>query len=190
MIDRNQYVNDTETNLYLTDTLLITKSRSKMWLEELHSLKTGSSIRFLLNIDLLTIRFRTWTMLIPKQIQANLILCGLFICKFAYMRLKNCLFSGTYPLIDSDCRSLYMQIHYIRAYFGSPYLSHIMRSTCTYLIPIPRLNMWLKLRSFVIPISRLPLPRNCEEQLFVKKRSLKNEIKLANRRLLYPTSGM
>jgi hypothetical protein len=31
----------------------------------------------------------------------------------------------------SDCWSFYMWIHYMRAYFWSPYLSHITRSTCT-----------------------------------------------------------
>jgi len=38
-------------------------------------------------------------------------------------------FSGTYPLIYSDCWSFNMQFHYIRAYFWSPYFSHITRST-------------------------------------------------------------
>jgi len=65
------------------------------------------------------------------QIQAALVICGLFICEFAYMRLKNGFFSGTYPLIYSDHRSFYMRIHYMRAYFWSPYLWHITRSTCT-----------------------------------------------------------
>jgi len=41
-------------------------------------------------------------------------------------------FSGAYPLIYSDCRSFYMRIHYMRAYFWSPYLSHITRSTVLY----------------------------------------------------------
>jgi len=31
-------------------------------------------------------------------------------------------FSGAYPLIYSDCWSFYMRIHYMRAYFWSPYL--------------------------------------------------------------------
>jgi len=36
--------------------------------------------------------------LLEFAIQAALVICGLFICNFAYMRLKNGLFSGTYPL--------------------------------------------------------------------------------------------
>jgi len=64
-------------------------------------------------------------------VQVALVICGLFICEFAYMRMKNGLFSGTYPLIYSDLWSFYMRIHYVRAYFWSPYLSHITRSTCT-----------------------------------------------------------
>jgi len=64
-----------------------------------------------------------------KQIQLALVICGLFICEFVYMRLKNGLFSGTYPLIYSDRWSFYMQINYMQAYFWSPYLSHITRST-------------------------------------------------------------
>jgi len=39
-------------------------------------------------------------------------------------------FSGTHPLIYSNPWSFYMQIHYMQAYFWSPYLSHITRSTC------------------------------------------------------------
>ena len=35
-------------------------------------------------------------------LQAALIIWCLFICKFTYMRLKNGLFSGNYPLIYSD----------------------------------------------------------------------------------------
>ncbi len=64
-------------------------------------------------------------------VQAALVICGLFICDFAYMRSKICLFSGTYPLIYSHPWSFYMRIRYMRAYFLSPYLSHITRSTCT-----------------------------------------------------------
>jgi len=40
-------------------------------------------------------------------------------------------FSGTYPLIISHPWSFYIQIHYMRVYFWSPYLSHITRSNCT-----------------------------------------------------------
>jgi len=64
-------------------------------------------------------------------IQAALIICGLFICDFAYMRLENGIFSGTYPLIYSNPWSFYIQIHYMRAYLWSTYLSYLTRSTCT-----------------------------------------------------------
>jgi len=64
-------------------------------------------------------------------VQAALVICGLFICDFTYMRSRNGLFSGTYPLIYSNPWSFYMQICYMKAYFWSPYLSHITRSTCT-----------------------------------------------------------
>ncbi len=47
------------------------------------------------------------------SLHAALVICGLFICNFTYMRLKNCLFSGTYPLIYGNPRSFYMQIHYM-----------------------------------------------------------------------------
>ncbi len=66
------------------------------------------------------------------HIQAALVICGLFICDFAYMRSGNGLFSGTYPLIYSHPWSFYMRIHYMRAYFWSPYLSHITRSNCIF----------------------------------------------------------
>jgi len=64
-------------------------------------------------------------------VQAALVICGLFTCDFAYMRLKNGLFPGTYPPIYGIPRSFCVQIHYMRAYFWSPYLSHITRSACT-----------------------------------------------------------
>jgi len=67
-----------------------------------------------------------------KAIQAARVICGLFICNFVYMRSGNGLFSGTYPLIYSNPWSFYMRIHYMRAYFWSPYLSHITRSNCIY----------------------------------------------------------
>jgi len=66
------------------------------------------------------------------KVQAALVICGIFICDFVYMRSRNGLFSGTYPLLYSDRWSFYMRIHYIRAYFWSPYLSNITRSTCTW----------------------------------------------------------
>jgi len=69
-------------------------------------------------------------------IQVALVICGLFICDFTYMRSKNDLFSGTYPLIISHSWSFYMQFHYMRVYFWSPYLSHITRSNCS-LVTVP-----------------------------------------------------
>ncbi len=66
----------------------------------------------------------------PFYVQAALVICGLFICNFAYMRSRNGLFSGTYPLIYSNPWYFYIQIRYMRVYFWSPYLSHITRSNC------------------------------------------------------------
>ncbi len=68
----------------------------------------------------------------PMKVQAALVICSLFICDFAYMRLRNGPFPGTYPQIYSYPWSFYMQICYMQAYFWSPYLSHITRSTCTF----------------------------------------------------------
>jgi len=65
-----------------------------------------------------------------------------FYCDFAYMRLKNLLFSGTYPLIYSDHWSFYMRIHYMRAYFWSPYLSHIIQSNLCTTTTLGTLNLW------------------------------------------------
>ncbi len=62
-------------------------------------------------------------------IQAALVICGLFICDFAYMWSRNDLFSGTYPLIIIHPWSFHIRI---RVYFWSPYPSHITRSNCIY----------------------------------------------------------
>jgi len=48
------------------------------------------------------------------------------------MRLKNGFFSGTYPLIYSDCRSFYMRIQYYASIFWSPYLSDICNEVHLY----------------------------------------------------------
>jgi len=77
-----------------------------------------------------------WSENTLNTIQAALVICCLFICDFAYMRSRNDLFSGTYPLIISHPWSLYMRIHYIRIYFWSPYPSHITRSNCMSLFDI------------------------------------------------------
>jgi hypothetical protein len=66
---------------------------------------------------------------ITLPIQADLVICSLFFCDFAYMRLKIGHFSRTYPQIYSHPWSFYMQIRYMRAYFFGPYLSHITRET-------------------------------------------------------------
>jgi len=83
----------------------------------------------------------------------TLVICNLFICKFLYMPLKNGLFSETYPLIYSDWWSFYMWIHYIRAYFWSPYLSHITRSTCTKIFLKLNLLDWIGSYSNISPLS-------------------------------------
>ena len=65
-----------------------------------------------------------------KAVQAALVisLC-LFICDFAYMRLRFGHFSETYPLIYSHPWSFYMQTHYMGEYFFGPFLSQITRET-------------------------------------------------------------
>jgi len=54
-----------------------------------------------------------------------------FYLQFHVYAIEKWPFSGTYPLIHGNPRSIFMRIHYMPAYFWSPYLSHIMRSTCT-----------------------------------------------------------
>jgi hypothetical protein len=86
-------------------------------------------------------------------VQAALIICGLFICDFAYMGSRNDLFSVTYPLIISHPWSFYMQIHYMRVYFWSPYPSHITRSNCIgktvkfFCVRVLCYNWWLQVHS-------------------------------------------
>jgi len=53
-----------------------------------------------------------------------------FYLQFRIYSILKWLFSGTYPVIYGYPRSFYMRIHYIGVYIWSPYLSHIMRSTC------------------------------------------------------------
>jgi hypothetical protein len=69
--------------------------------------------------------------LLTHRVQVDLIICGLFICEFAYMRLRMILIYRTYPLIYSHPWSFYMRICYLRVIFFNPYLSHITRSACT-----------------------------------------------------------
>ncbi len=66
------------------------------------------------------------------KVQGDLVICGLFICKFAYMRLRMILIYRTYPLIYSDPWSFYMWIRYMRVIFYGPYLSHITSLACTW----------------------------------------------------------
>ncbi len=47
-----------------------------------------------------------------------------------YVIHKWSLFWNLYPLIYSNPWSFYMGIYYMRAYFWSPYLSNVTRSTC------------------------------------------------------------
>jgi len=62
-------------------------------------------------------------------IQAALVICGLFICDFAYVRSRNGLFLE--PILQFQSSLVfYMRICYMRVYFWSPCLSHITRSTC------------------------------------------------------------
>ncbi len=56
-------------------------------------------------------------------------------------------FPGTYFLIYGNPRSFYVRIHYIRAYFLTPYLSHITRSTC-----ICKLLKKIKMISYVLEV--------------------------------------
>jgi hypothetical protein len=64
-------------------------------------------------------------------VQADLIICGLFICEFEYMQLRIILIYRTYPLIYSHPWSFYTRIRYMRVIFYGSYLSHITRSACT-----------------------------------------------------------
>ncbi len=79
---------------------------------------------------------QTWAKSRKNQIQADLVICGLFICEFTYMRLRIILIYRTYPLIYSHPWSFYMQICYIRVIFYGHYLLHITRSACTALLII------------------------------------------------------
>ena len=54
------------------------------------------------------------------ELQAALVICGLFICDFEYMRQRISHFSRAYPLIYSHPWSLYMRIRLMRANFLVP----------------------------------------------------------------------
>ncbi len=64
------------------------------------------------------------------KVQVDLVICGLFICEFAYLRLWIDHIFGTYPPIYSHSWSFFMRIRYMPDKFFGPYLSHITRSTC------------------------------------------------------------
>ncbi len=51
-----------------------------------------------------------WPLYTGLTVQVALVICGLLICDFAYMRSRNDLFSGTYPLIISHPWSFYMRL--------------------------------------------------------------------------------
>ncbi len=83
------------------------------------------------------------------HIKAGLVICGLFICEFAYLQLEIGRFSGTYPPIYSHSWTFYMQIRYMRAKFFGPFLSHITRSNCTSpLRRLSKLTIYLSINSF------------------------------------------
>ncbi len=63
-------------------------------------------------------------------VQADLGICGLFICEFAFVRFRMILNNRTYPLIYGHPWSFYMRICYMQVIFYGPYLSHITRSAC------------------------------------------------------------
>ncbi len=66
------------------------------------------------------------------KVQVDLVICGLFIFESVYLQLQIDHFSGTYPPIYSHSWSFYMPIHYMRAWFFGPYLSHKRGSIVLY----------------------------------------------------------
>jgi hypothetical protein len=124
-------------------TLKILKSTLKHWKHWIKfnvEILNNIDIELSFNVnffDIKNIESKSMSMLVQtlnEEVQAALVICGLFICDFVYMWLKNCLFSGTYPLIYGNPWSFYIRIHYMGAYFWSPYLSHITRSTHLYTV--------------------------------------------------------
>ena len=59
-----------------------------------------------------------------------------FYLQFCVYAIEKWPFSGTFPLIYGNPWSFYKRIHYMQAYFWSPYLSHITRSNCTFLLSV------------------------------------------------------
>jgi len=131
-----------------------------------------------------------------NKLQEALVICSLFICKFEYMRLKNGLF---WNLSSNFQWSLvfYMRIHYMRAYFWSPYLLYITRHTCIWngisingiktKAPVELLSFkWVELNCFMwqpLAVSGL-VNFNCAQLNFFNKENssisliLNNKLKL------------
>jgi len=67
-----------------------------------------------------------YNFLLMINVQAALVIFDLIICDFSYMQLRNCLFSGTYPLIYSNLWVFSMRCEFIicEAIFRIP-ISHI-----------------------------------------------------------------
>jgi len=87
-----------------------------------------------------------------------------FYLQFLVHAIRKWPFSGTYPLFYSNPWSFYIQIHYMPAYFWSPYLLHVTRSTCTYL-NLGKFHIdWLLLES-MLQYSKAPSTRYRAESL-------------------------
>ncbi len=67
------------------------------------------------------------------EIQAALVIRGLFICGFAYSRSQNCLFHRTNPSNSALNWSFYLRIRNSRSNISRTYLPQITRETCTHL---------------------------------------------------------
>jgi len=116
-------------NLYFGKFLPL--AQKSLWWQMGHSTKTLDALINWSGLNLQNLSFWNKRNKAILDIQAALVICGLFICDFAYIRSRNDLFSITYPLIISHPWSFYIRIHYIQVYFWSPYPSHITRSNCT-----------------------------------------------------------
>jgi len=93
-------------------------------------------------------------------IQVALVICGLFICDFSYMRLYLCILEERILQFTNAIgnRSHYMLIHY----FLGPYLSHKSRAACTTITQVlrpkskcPRPTCWLVKKHFSNSLSSL-----------------------------------
>ncbi len=99
-------------------------------------------IKIVSNIQLSTFIYnlQNWGATYPYEwgqailVQADLVICSLFICKFAFMWLRTILIYRTHPLIYTYPWSFHMRMRYMRVIFYCPYLSHIPRSACIYFV--------------------------------------------------------